>query len=90
MKAWKLIPLAVVAACSTAGGEQQGPIAGSPEWFETATQRDMIDYFRGRCVAAGVAPGTREMAECVQMEASLHNRPDVARSAAVAATTAAN
>ena len=90
MKAWKLLPLALVAGCSTAAGERQGSVAGSPEWFQTATQRDLINYFRGQCVAAGVAPGTREMAECIQTEAAIHNRSDLARSAAVAAATAGN
>jgi hypothetical protein len=86
MNIWRLLPFLLVAGCTTA--ESQGPVVGSPEWFQTASQKDMISFFRGQCVAAGVMPGSPEMAECIQREATLHNQPGIARSSAVAGATA--
>lgn len=79
--------LVVLAGCSTVG-EKSGVVAGTPEWFKTASEKEMTNYFRGQCVASGVMPGTAEMAECIQREAAFHKQSGIARSAAVAAATA--
>ena len=88
MNIWRLVPFLLVAGCATAEGERSAPVAGSPEWFRTASEKDMVGYFRGQCVAYGVMPGTAEMAECIQREANRHKQSGVARSSAIAAATA--
>ena len=90
VKAWILLSLLLIAGCSTVDSAESGPVAGSPEWFQTASQKEMVNYFRGLCVASGTMPGTREMAECIQKEAVFHNQSDVEQSSAVAAATAGN
>lgn len=90
MQIWKLSILAVVAGCTSPNSGSGGPAPGSPEWFQTASDRDMATYFRGICVSSGVLPGTREMADCIQREASSSGQADVARSAALAASTGGN
>ena len=90
MKAWKILSLVLIAGCSTVDSEKSGPVAGSPEWFQTASPKEIASYLRGECVASGVMVGTREMAECIQRQAAFHNQSDAARSAAFAAATAGN
>lgn len=89
-KAISQLLVVLVAGCSTVSSDNSGTVRGSPEWFEKASPRETADYFRGQCVASGVMVGTRQMAECIEREASLHGRSDVATSAATAASTAPN
>ena len=87
MRSWTTLILVVLAGCSTVG-EKSGAVAGTSEWFKTASEKDVTNYFRGQCVASGVMVGTAEMAECIQREAAFHKQSGIARSAAVAAATA--
>lgn len=88
--AWALLPLALVAACTAVRSEANGPTPGSAAWYETASRQQITNHFRGQCVAFGYLPGTPEMAECIGREASAARQSKIARSAAIAATTAEN
>lgn len=87
---WGLLLLALVAGCTSAGGEISGPAPGSPEWYETASPESIANHFRTRCIAYGYLPGTPEMADCIKKEAAASRQPNIARSAAIAAATAGN
>jgi hypothetical protein len=82
-----LLVLALV-GCTSTGDETGGPTPGSDAWYETASPKQIANYFRSQCVAYGYMPGTPEMAECIGKEASAAKQTNVARSAAIAAATA--
>ncbi|MGO4441577.1 hypothetical protein [Rhizobium sp. RAF56] len=66
-----LLPVAaMLAGCQGAGGEKYIGLPGSPAWFATAGPETVAAYFRKRCTAYGYAPGTPQMAQCIQTEAA--------------------
>ena len=85
---WKLLPLALIAGCTSVDNGKSDVVAGSPAWFDTASPKVVANYFRGQCVAYGYMPGTPEIASCIQREAAANEQSNVARSAASAAATA--
>lgn len=85
-----LLPIALVASCTTGGSEATGPAPGSTAWYETASPQQVANYFRAQCVAIGYIPGTPGIAECIKNEAKAAQQSNVARAAAVAAATAGN
>ena len=90
MQILRLLPLAIIAGCTSTAQETSGPPRGSDAWFETASDQDITNYFRGRCVSYGYMPATKEIAQCIQDEAKAHDQMNVARRAAVAGSTAGN
>ena len=88
MKVWKLLPFALVAACTSVDSGKSDVVAGSPAWFATASPEVITNYFRRQCVFYGYMPGTPEIASCIQREAAANKQSNVARSAAVVAATA--
>jgi hypothetical protein len=55
---WKLLPLALIAGCTSVDNGKSDVVAGSPAWFDTASPKVVANYFRGQCVAYGYMPGT--------------------------------
>ena len=90
MQILKLLPLAIIAGCIGTAQENSGPARGSDAWFETASDQDITNYFRERCVSYGYMPGTRQIAQCIEGEAKAHDQMNVARRAAVAGAIAEN
>ncbi|HEY6630941.1 MAG TPA: hypothetical protein VIZ90_05790 [Rhizobiaceae bacterium] len=88
MRFLKLLPLAIVAGCTSTAQENSGPPRGSEAWFATASAQDITDYFRGRCVSYGYMPGTKAIAQCIEGEARARGQMNVARRAAIAGGTA--
>ena len=63
---------------------------GSPAWFATASPATVAAYFSQNCTAYGFKPGTPEMAQCTQMEASNKRSTNATKMANIAAINAAN
>jgi len=87
MQILKLLPLAIVAGCTSTASDTTGPPRGSDAWFETASEQDITNYLRERCVSYGYMPATRAIAECIEGEARAHKQMNVARRAALAGGT---
>jgi hypothetical protein len=87
MQILKLLRLAIIAGCTSTAQDSSGPSRGSEAWFATASEQDITNYFRGRCVSYGYMPGTRAIAECIEGEAKAHDQMNVARRAAIAGGT---
>lgn len=89
MQILRLLPLAIIAGCTSTAQNGSGPPRGSDAWFETASDQDVTNYFRGQCVSYGYMPGTKAIAQCIEDEAKARDQMNVARRAAIAGSTAA-
>lgn len=85
-----LVVLLCLGGCTGVDGEHYVGAPGSRAWFATASPDTVAAYFGQRCAAYGFKPGTPEMAQCIENEASNRQHNNALRSIAAAQIMAAS